>query len=87
MPFVTIWGRTAMLELIEDLLREKFGDEGATLIPELKDMDDAEKYRAVARSILTATSLDDVRRACAEMNKPAPRRKKGGNGKRGRSKT
>ena len=48
MPFVTVWERTGMLKVIEMQLRDKFGDEGAMLIPEIKAMDDAEKYEAVA---------------------------------------
>src|SRR5262249_53357814 len=87
MPFVTGFERDGMLKLIEDSLRTKFGDEGAKLLPDISAMDDAEKYKAVNRAILHATTLDEVRRACAEAAGPAPRRKRGGNGKRGRSRT
>ena len=84
MPFVTGWGRQAMLDLIEDVLRFKFGEEGAKLLPDISAMDDAEKYKAVHRAIGTATTLDDVLRTCAEVSTPPPRGRKGGNGKRGR---
>jgi hypothetical protein len=84
MPFVPFWERDGMLHLIEVQLRAKFGDEGAKLMPGISAMDDAEKYTAVGRAVATATTLDEVRRACAAASAPAPRRKKGGNGKRGR---
>jgi hypothetical protein len=87
MPYVTGIGRTAMLDMLEDSLRTKFGDEGLKLIPAIEAMNDGEKYKAVNRAILTAATLDEVRRACDEISAPAPRRKKGGNGKRGRPKT
>jgi len=87
MPYVTSFGRLAMLEMIEDPLRAKFSDEGAKLLPEISAMNDAEKYKAVNRAIVTATSLDDVRRVCAELKAPAPRERKGGNGKSGRART
>jgi hypothetical protein len=87
MSFVTGWGRDGMLAVVEDLLRDKFGDEGAKLLPAISAMDDAEKYKALNRAIANAATLEDVRRACAEIVGPAPRRKKGGNGKRGRPRT
>jgi hypothetical protein len=87
MPFVTGWGRDGMLAIIEDLLRDKFGDEGANLLPNIAEMDDAEKFKAVGRAIAKAATLDEVRRACAEAAGPAPRRRKGANGKRGRPRT
>ncbi len=86
MPYVTSFGRLAMLDLIEDSLRAKFGEEGIKLLPDIEAMNDAEKYKAVNRAILTATTLDEVRRACAAAAGPAPRAKKGSNGKRGRAK-
>ena len=88
MPFVTIWGRTAMLKLIGDALRAKFGEEGAALASRgLKRWTMPRSTRVVNQAIATATSLDDVRRACAEIAALAPRRKKSGNGKHGRKKT
>ena len=87
MPYVTSFGRTAMLELIEDSLRTKFGDEGVKLLPDILAINDAEKYKVINRAILQATTVDEVRRACAAASAPPPRAKKGGNGKRGRSRT
>jgi hypothetical protein len=86
MPFYDMWQRRAMLQMLEESLRAKFGEEGAELIPTLRELNDAEKYIALSGSIATATSLAEVRQACAEAAAPATRRKKGGNGKRGSSK-
>jgi hypothetical protein len=86
MPFVTGFERRGMLKLIEDGLRTKFGEEGAELMPAVKDLNDAEKYVELNRAILSAATLDEVRRACARAAAPARRRKKGGNGKRGPAK-
>ncbi len=87
MPYVTSFGRLAMLDLIEAQLRAKFGEEGVTLLPEISTMDDAEKYKAIGETIATVASLDEVRRACAAAVGPLPRGKKGSNAKRGRSRT
>jgi len=86
MPYVTTWERDGMLKLIESQLRAKFGDEGVALLPDIEAMYDAEKYNALGQSIATATSLDEVRRTCAELSAPARRGRKAGNGKRGRTK-
>jgi hypothetical protein len=83
MPYVTSFEREAMFELIEDLLRAKFGDEVAELLPAIHELNDAEKYKALNRVIASATTLDEVRRACVAAGAAVPRRKKGGNGKRG----
>jgi hypothetical protein len=85
MPFVTGFERRGMLRLIEDTLRTKFGEAAMDLVPAIEDMDDAEKYVALNRTIATAATLDEVRRACARLAAPPTRRKKGGNGKRGSS--
>jgi hypothetical protein len=82
MPFYDLWQRRAMLLMLEDALRSKFGAEGAELIPTIRELNAAEKYIALSGAIATATSLDEVRRACAAAAGPATRRKKGGNGKR-----
>jgi hypothetical protein len=87
MPYVTSIERVRMLEMIEDLLRARFGEEGAKLIPAIEELNDAEKYRALNRLIGTGATLDDVRRAVAEAAAPPPRRKRSGNGKRGRPRT
>jgi hypothetical protein len=83
MPYVTSWGREAMFELIEISLREKFGDEVEELLDPIHELNDAEKYKDLMRQITRATTLDEVRRACVAAGAPVPRRKKGGNGKRG----
>jgi hypothetical protein len=73
--------------MLEDLLRDKFGDEGVQLMPAIEALNDGEKYLALNRAIAAATTLDEVRRACAPASARAPRGKKGGNVKRGRSRT
>jgi hypothetical protein len=86
MPFVTGFERSGMLRLIEDILRTKFGEEGAGLMPAIEDLDDAEKYVTLNRAIVAATTLDEVRRACAEAAAPKTRRRKGGSARRGSAK-
>jgi hypothetical protein len=71
--------------MLEVTLRKKFGEEAMGLMPAIKELNDAEKYVALMQTILDATNLDEVRRACAEAAAPATRRKKGG--KRGSAKT
>ena len=83
MPYVTSIERSGMRKLIEDGLRTKFGEEAMELMEAISELNDAEKYLALNRTIITATTLDEVRRACAKASAPAPRRKKGGNRKRG----
>ena len=84
MPFVTGFERRGMLRLLEDTLRTKFGEDALELVPAIKELNDAEKYLALNRIIITATTLDEVRRACA---KAATRRKKHRNGNHGSSRT
>ena len=67
--------------------KSKFGDEAAELRSSIHELNDAEKYKALNRTIVMATTLDEVRRACAAAAALKPRRKKSGNGKRGSSKT
>jgi hypothetical protein len=88
MPYVTTWERTAMLQLIEDALSEKFGEAANALIQDIRELDDAEKYRALNRTIIRAETLEQVRQAVAEASAPTPTRqsRKGGNGKRGSAK-
>jgi hypothetical protein len=86
-PYVTSFERLAMLDLIEDALRVKFGEAGAALAEKIGDLNDADKFRAIHKAIVKADTLDEVRRAYAEAAAPAPRRKKGGNGRRGSPKT
>jgi hypothetical protein len=86
MPFVTSFERYGMLRILEASLRTKFGEEGTALIPVIHELDDAEKYLALNPVIINATTLEEVRRACAKLAAPARRRKKEGNGKRASSK-
>jgi hypothetical protein len=75
MPYVTGIERLGMLRLIEDHLRTKFGEEGAQLMPAIEELNDAEKYLALSRVILTTTNLDEVRQAIADVSRPRSRRK------------
>ena len=74
MPFVNTIERRGMLRLIEDSLRTKFGEEGIEVMPAIRELNDAEKYFALNRTILAAETLDEVRRACAKASAPTPRR-------------
>jgi hypothetical protein len=73
-----------MQQRIEDALRAKFGEAGVALMPQISAWRDGARYKTLNRAIATATTLDEVRRACAEVAGPAPRVKKRGNGKPGR---
>jgi hypothetical protein len=87
MPYVTTYERSGMLRVIESQLRTKFGEEGAALMPAIRALDDAEKYESVGNTVVAATTLEEVRQAVAEAAAPPRRSRKGGNGKRGSSKT
>jgi hypothetical protein len=80
MPFIPLPERVAIanerLLAIEDGLRAKFGEEGVSLLPEIKALDHIDKYRAVHLALVTAVTLDDVRRAVAEATAPPPSPKK-----------
>ena len=76
MPYVTSIEREVMFQMIEVGLREKFGEEAMELLPTIHELNDAEKYEALIRTIVTATTLDEVRRACAKAT-AAQRRKNG----------
>ena len=82
MPYYTSLERHVMLKMIEGLLDGKFGAEGAALMPAIEDIDDGEKYIVLSRAIANATTLEEVRRACAKAAEPPPRRKKAGRAKR-----
>ncbi len=86
MPFITtperIGFERGLLRMIEDHLRTKFGEEGLNLIPEIVALDDPEKYLAIGRTVLTATTLEEVRAACAKLAAPEPTPKKGKSGKK-----
>jgi hypothetical protein len=74
MPFVTTperFGiRQGLLLAIEDLLRAKFGEEGVQLLPEIKVLGDADKFRALFGTIIKADTLAEVRQACAAAAAP-----------------
>jgi hypothetical protein len=47
------------------LLRDKFGEAGLALLPEITALRNAEKYRAIIRAIGGANSPDDLRKSWA----------------------
>jgi hypothetical protein len=79
MPFIStpewIAMEKGMLQLIERQLRKKFGAEGAKLLPEISALEDADKVLVLGETIASATTLDEVRRACAAAAAPAPPKK------------
>jgi hypothetical protein len=78
MPFVDIAERKGMekgmkeglLEGIEVALDVKFGAEGLTLMPELREIRDHVLLRKVVAKIKTATSPDDLRRVWTRKRPP-----------------
>jgi hypothetical protein len=85
MAFVTSMERRGMYKLLANGLRAKFGEEAEELLPAIHELNDAEKYLALNRRIATATTLDEVRQAYADVTAPPSRRKKSGARKRGSS--
>jgi hypothetical protein len=75
MPYVTTFERDGMVKMIESVLRTKFGNEGAALVPTIRKLNDAEKYLTINEAIAMATTLEEVRQACAEAAAPSPRLK------------
>jgi hypothetical protein len=73
-PFVTTPERygikKGMLQIIETLLRDRFGEEGARLLPEIKALNDPDKFVLLSPVIAKATTLDEVRSACAAASAP-----------------
>ena len=69
MPYVTsverIGIRKGLLAAVEDLLRIKFGEAGLALLPEIRALNDAEKYRAIVCAIPGANGPEDVRKVWA----------------------
>jgi hypothetical protein len=67
MPFITSFERygirQGLLEGIELGLELKFGEEGLKLLPEISQLTDLDLLRAVVKSIKTAKTPDDIRRA------------------------
>jgi hypothetical protein len=74
MPFYDYHQKQAMLRLIGDLLEAKFGEEGVKLMPAIRELSDGEKYIALNRTIAVASTVEQVRRACARASAP-PRKK------------
>jgi hypothetical protein len=74
-PFLASFERRTIHGLIEEALRAKFGEEGLELMPEITEMRDLEKYKTVNRVIAIATTLDEVREACAAASRPASKKK------------
>jgi hypothetical protein len=71
MPYVTSFTRLAMLEMIERLLRARFGAEGAKLMGDINALySDADKLMDISDAIGLATNLDDVRQAVAQATAP-----------------
>jgi hypothetical protein len=86
MPFVTTPERmgmkTGMLQLIEDLLRSKFDEEGLSLMADLGAIHEANKLRTLFNNILKATSAAEARQMCAAATAPTEPPKKSGRRKR-----
>jgi hypothetical protein len=80
MPFVTSFERRGMVKAIAAALETKFGEEGAALVPAIRELNNAEKYEALIQVIATATTFDEVRRAYAKVSAPRSRRKRKRNG-------
>ncbi len=78
MPFIStperVGERAGMLMIIETILRCRFGDEGLTLLKEIHDLYDADKYLAIAEVLAKTTTLDEVRRALADVAAPKKKR-------------
>jgi hypothetical protein len=90
MPFITtperIGIKKGILQAIETALRVRFGEGSLRLMPQIQGLDYAEQMTALLETILKADSLEEVRRACAELAAPAPApRKKTARGKRQKS--
>jgi hypothetical protein len=81
MPFISTPDRLA-LTLIGDLLQTRFGDDGAKLMPEITDLGDFDKYRAMNQIIAKAKSVEEIRLACAAAAAPPEPPKKNARHKR-----
>jgi hypothetical protein len=82
MPYVTTWERNGMRKMLENALRTRFGEQGVELMQAITDLDDAEKFLALHEIIITAATLDEVRRACAKATARAARGRKRDDSKR-----
>ena len=59
------------------------GEDGSKLMPEISALEDSDKFRALNISIANATTLDEVRQACAAAAAPPEPPKKSTRRKRG----
>jgi hypothetical protein len=86
MPFITTPERIGIkkyvLPVMERLLEARFGEEGKKLMPEIAALNDPAKYLAIGDTVGTATTLEEVRAACAKLAAPASTPKKGKSGKK-----
>jgi hypothetical protein len=68
MPFITSVERVGhcrgLRQGIEALLQVRFGDEGLQLMPDIREIHEEEKLEAVLKALVTATTLEEVRRLC-----------------------
>jgi hypothetical protein len=66
MPFMSVWERAGyrrgLLVGIEVSLRQKFGEEGLKLLPEIRELEDQEVLQAVLEAIQTADNPAELRR-------------------------
>jgi hypothetical protein len=74
-PYVTSFERVGMVRMIETALRTKFGEAALDLMPAIVELNDADKYEALLKTIIRAETLAEVRRACARAASPRRRRK------------
>jgi hypothetical protein len=66
MPFVTrierVGRREGIREGIETALKIRFGEAGLQLMPEIREIHDEDKLRAILKALETAATPDEVRR-------------------------
>jgi len=66
MPFVTTPERVGICKgmrmSIEAALKVRFGEEGLDLMPEIREIHEEEKLKAIIKAIITASSREDVRK-------------------------
>lgn len=77
MPYITSVERRAMergkkegkiegfLEAITLGLQKRFGEEGAQLLPAIREITDVDRFRAIQELLWTASSLDEVKQFVA----------------------
>jgi hypothetical protein len=69
MPFITTPERVGlcrgMCRGIESALRIRFGDEGLRLMPEIREISEADKLEAILKALETGAGLDEMRQLWA----------------------